>query len=141
MNQIFQGWAAASAGAKLDLLTFDVGPLRPEQVQVKVETCCICHSDLSMLDNEWGNSRYPLVAGHEVIGVIGLFGSTGTRRAAAFCWGGARTGAGTGVFAYRRAQIGVWLATRFAGNGCDDVGVLRAPQYCAGHRDISDARG
>ena len=74
MNQIFQGWAAASAGAKLDLLTFDPGPLRPEQVQVKVESCGICHSDLSMLDNEWGNSRYPLVAGHEVIGVIEAVG-------------------------------------------------------------------
>lgn len=58
------------AGAKLESIEYDPGALRPEQVQVKVESCGICHSDLSMIDNAWGNSRYPLVPGHEVIGVI-----------------------------------------------------------------------
>ena len=66
----FNGWAAAAAGAKLERIEYDAGELRPEQVQVKVESCGICHSDLSMIDNAWGNSRFPLVPGHEVIGVI-----------------------------------------------------------------------
>ena len=39
-------------------------------MQVRVESCGICHSDISMIDNAWGNARFPLVPGHEVIGVI-----------------------------------------------------------------------
>lgn len=41
-----------------------------EQVDIKVEFCGLCHSDLSMIDNEWGSSRYPIVPGHEVVGTI-----------------------------------------------------------------------
>lgn len=70
MNETFHGWAAVSQGGELERFEFDPGDLRPEQVQVKVESCGICHSDLSMINNDWGNSQYPLVPGHEVIGVI-----------------------------------------------------------------------
>ncbi len=70
MNPPFLGWAATSPGAALELIEYDPGTLRPEQVQVKIESCGICHSDLSMLDNAWGNASYPLVPGHEVIGTI-----------------------------------------------------------------------
>lgn len=75
MSETFHGWAAAEAGAALKLTEFDPGPLRPEQVQVKVESCGICHSDLSMIDNDWGNSQYPLVPGHEVIGLVESVGA------------------------------------------------------------------
>ena len=75
MHHTFHGWAATQAGGRLEVIEFDAGPLRPEQVQVTVESCGICHSDLSMLDNAWGNSRYPLVAGHEVIGVVVAVGA------------------------------------------------------------------
>lgn len=74
MKESFHGWAAANMGHALELMTFDPGELRPEQVQVRVESCGICHSDLSMLDNEWGNASYPLVPGHEVIGVVEAVG-------------------------------------------------------------------
>jgi len=70
MTGKFNGWAAPQAGAQLEPIEYDAGALRPEQVQVKVESCGICHSDVSMIDNAWGNSSYPLVPGHEVIGVI-----------------------------------------------------------------------
>lgn len=62
-------------GQALEPFEFDPGELRPEQVQVKVESCGICHSDLSMIDNAWGNSTYPLVPGHEVIGTIEKVGA------------------------------------------------------------------
>jgi uncharacterized zinc-type alcohol dehydrogenase-like protein len=39
-------------------------------VDIEVEHCGICHSDLSMLDNEWGIAEFPLVPGHEVVGTI-----------------------------------------------------------------------
>ena len=74
MNEKFHGWAATQSGQALSEFEFDPGAMRPEQVQVKVESCGICHSDLSMLDNDWGNSSYPLVPGHEVVGVIETMG-------------------------------------------------------------------
>lgn len=70
MTEKFQGWAATKPGLALAEIEFDPGDLNPEQVQIRVESCGICHSDLSMINNDWGNSKYPLVPGHEVIGVI-----------------------------------------------------------------------
>lgn len=74
MKDTFHGWAASTVGGPLALTAYDPGPLRPEQVQVRVESCGICHSDLSMLDNAWGHTSYPLVPGHEVIGVVEALG-------------------------------------------------------------------
>lgn len=75
MNENFQGWAAVAAGKPLELIEYHPGELRPEQVELEVESCGICHSDLSMIDNSWGNSTYPLVPGHEIVGIIQKLGS------------------------------------------------------------------
>lgn len=74
MSDSFNVWAASKPGEPLSRVTFSPGEMRPEQVQVKVESCGICHSDLSMLDNHWGNSVYPLVPGHEVVGIVEKMG-------------------------------------------------------------------
>ncbi len=71
---IIKSYAAKEAGADLSLWEYDAGELQPEDVEVEVEYCGICHSDLSMIDNEWGMSSYPLVAGHEVIGRVAALG-------------------------------------------------------------------
>jgi uncharacterized zinc-type alcohol dehydrogenase-like protein len=52
------------------LYEFDPGPLGEEEVEISVEHCGLCHSDLSVLNNEWGFSHYPFVPGHEVIGRV-----------------------------------------------------------------------
>ena len=65
---MIKSYAAKAAGSELELYEYDAGELKPEDVEVQVDYCGICHSDLSMIDNEWGFSQYPLVAGHEVIG-------------------------------------------------------------------------
>jgi len=70
MSDSIHGWAAPSAGSTLERIEFTPGPLGPEQVELRVESCGICHSDLSMIDNEWGQSVYPLVAGHEAVGIV-----------------------------------------------------------------------
>ena len=69
------GYAAHEAGGRLEPFSYEVGELAPNEVEIDVLTCGICHSDLSMIDNEWGISQYPLVAGHEVIGKIAAIGS------------------------------------------------------------------
>lgn len=72
---MIKSYAAKEAGSELELYEYDAGELKPEDVEVQVDYCGICHSDLSMIDNEWGFSQYPLVAGHEVIGRVAALGS------------------------------------------------------------------
>ncbi len=69
-----QAFAAAAPGAKLEPFEFNPGPLGEEQVEVQVNHCGVCHSDLSMLDNEWHMSSYPLVPGHEAVGTVAAVG-------------------------------------------------------------------
>jgi len=68
-------YAAKSAKAPLEEFSYEPGPLGPNEVEVAVTHCGICHSDLSMIDNDWGFSQYPLVPGHEVIGAVAAVGS------------------------------------------------------------------
>ena len=70
MSETFKAYAATSQGAELKPFEFDAGPLKDEQVEIAVNYCGICHSDLSMLDNEWGFSKYPFVPGHEIVGTV-----------------------------------------------------------------------
>lgn len=70
-----QAWAAHSAGGTLEPYEYDPGPLGAEDVEVEVEHCGVCHSDLSMLDNEWGITAYPFVPGHEAMGRVVDLGS------------------------------------------------------------------
>jgi uncharacterized zinc-type alcohol dehydrogenase-like protein len=70
----YHAYAAKSANAPLEPFSFDPGELGPEEVEIKVTHCGLCHSDLSMLDNEWGMSNYPFVPGHEVVGTVSALG-------------------------------------------------------------------
>jgi uncharacterized zinc-type alcohol dehydrogenase-like protein len=65
-----KAYAADAPGAELKPFEYDPGPLKAEEVEIQVEYCGLCHSDLSMLNNDWGISQYPFVPGHEVIGTI-----------------------------------------------------------------------
>lgn len=69
-----RAWAAPAAGQALEQCDFDLGPLAPHEVEIAVAHCGICHSDLSVLHNHWGNGQYPCVPGHEVVGHIVALG-------------------------------------------------------------------
>jgi uncharacterized zinc-type alcohol dehydrogenase-like protein len=73
MTQI-HGWAARGAKQPLVPYEFDAGPLGPEEVEIAVDSCGLCHSDLSVVNNEWGISRFPFIPGHEVIGRVVALG-------------------------------------------------------------------
>lgn len=75
MSAKIRGYAATAKGGKLQPFEYDPGPLGDDQVEIQVSHCGICHSDLSMIDNEWGISAYPLVPGHEVVGTISAVGA------------------------------------------------------------------
>jgi uncharacterized zinc-type alcohol dehydrogenase-like protein len=73
MNQ-FHAYAADSAKGQLKPFSFDPGELGPEEAEIEVTHCGICHSDLTMLDNDFGITKYPFVPGHEVIGTVAALG-------------------------------------------------------------------
>lgn len=68
-------YAAHEAGATLQPFEYTLGELGPDQVDIEVMYCGICHSDLSMLDNDWRFTQYPFVPGHEVIGRVKALGN------------------------------------------------------------------
>ncbi len=68
-------YAASAAGATLEALEYELGPLDETAVEIDVLHCGICHSDLSMLNNEWGMTTFPFVGGHEVVGRVRAVGS------------------------------------------------------------------
>ena len=67
-------YAAPSAAAPFEPFEYDLPELLHDQVDIDVIACGICHSDLSMLDNEWGMTAYPFVGGHEVTGKVAAVG-------------------------------------------------------------------
>src|SRR5271167_4510281 len=69
-----KAWVAKAAKQPMVLETVDLGPLGAEEAEVAVEHCGLCHSDLSVLNNDWGISRYPAILGHEVIGRVTALG-------------------------------------------------------------------
>ncbi|MBN9519902.1 NAD(P)-dependent alcohol dehydrogenase [bacterium] len=75
-----RAYAATAPKGDLKPFEFDPGPLAPGQVEIAVSHCGICHSDLSMLDNDWGMSAYPFVPGHEVTGTVKAVGAGVTTR-------------------------------------------------------------
>ena len=71
---MIKGYAVTEPQGTLQPLEFDPGPLGDTEVEIKVEYCGLCHSDLSMVDNEWGISQYPLIPGHEIVGSVTAMG-------------------------------------------------------------------
>ena len=69
-----RAFAALEKGAPLTPFAYEPPELAAGQVDIDVRFCGICHSDLSMIDDEWGMSAYPLVAGHEIVGTVAAVG-------------------------------------------------------------------
>jgi uncharacterized zinc-type alcohol dehydrogenase-like protein len=70
-----QGLAAHAAGAQLLPFHYAAGELGPYDIEVRVSHCGVCHSDIHLIDNDWGISRFPLIPGHEIIASVTALGS------------------------------------------------------------------
>lgn len=70
-----EAWITSAAKSKFIKSEIDLGPLSDEEVEAAVDYCGVCHSDLSVLNNEWGNSKFPAVLGHEIAGRVVAVGS------------------------------------------------------------------
>jgi len=75
-----RGLAAHAAGAQLLSYKYSVGELGPHEVEVKITHCGVCHSDIHLINNDWGLSKYPFIPGHEIVGTVTGVGSEVTDR-------------------------------------------------------------
>ncbi|SHK08530.1 uncharacterized zinc-type alcohol dehydrogenase-like protein [Rubritalea squalenifaciens DSM 18772] len=64
------GYAAQSAGDKLEPYHFERRELRPNDVAIEILYCGVCHSDLHQVRNDWGIGLFPMVPGHEIVGKV-----------------------------------------------------------------------
>ena len=69
-SQTVNAYAALNAKGSLEPYSFELPKIGPDEVEIKIAYCGICHSDLSMLNNDWGMTEYPFVPGHEVVGTV-----------------------------------------------------------------------
>ncbi len=74
-----RGWATHGPGQKLEPFSYNPGPLGSEEVEIAVEYCGLCHSDLSIINNDCAISEYPVIPGHEAVGKIVAMGEQGQR--------------------------------------------------------------
>jgi uncharacterized zinc-type alcohol dehydrogenase-like protein len=79
MNMHVSGYATQSAKDNLAPLLFERREPRVNDVVIEVLYCGVCHSDLHQARNDWNNSIYPMVPGHEIIGRVTSVGSKVTR--------------------------------------------------------------
>ena len=69
------GYAANSATTPLAPFSFERRDPGPHDVQIEILYCGVCHSDLHTARNEWTNTTYPVVPGHEIVGRVSKVGS------------------------------------------------------------------
>ncbi len=70
-----KGYAAQSSKEKLAPYQFQRRELLENDVLIEIQYCGVCHSDIHQVRNEWAGSKYPIVPGHEIIGVVRKIGA------------------------------------------------------------------
>ncbi|MEI3853177.1 MULTISPECIES: NAD(P)-dependent alcohol dehydrogenase [Ensifer] len=76
---IARGYAATDASKPLTPFTFERREPRDDDVVIEIKYCGVCHSDIHQARNEWGNSAFPMVPGHEIVGIVTAVGSKVTK--------------------------------------------------------------
>jgi len=84
---IYKAWITKAANQPMELKTVDLGPLGGDEVEVAVDHCGLCHSDLSVFNDDWGISQYPAILGHEVVGRVTAVGANAKRLQVGQCVG------------------------------------------------------
>lgn len=76
---IARGYAATDASLPLTPYTFERREPNDDDVVIAIKYCGICHSDIHQARNEWGGSKYPMVPGHEIAGIVTAVGAKVTK--------------------------------------------------------------
>ncbi len=73
------GYAASHSFSRLKPISFERPEPKANEVEIEVLFCGVCHSDIHQVKNEWGNTVYPCMPGHEVVGRVARAGASVTR--------------------------------------------------------------
>jgi len=73
-----KGYAATDASKPLSPFSFERREPGDDDILIDIKYCGICHSDIHQARNEWGNSSYPMVPGHEIAGIVRAVGKNVT---------------------------------------------------------------
>ncbi|MCW6507506.1 NAD(P)-dependent alcohol dehydrogenase [Lichenifustis flavocetrariae] len=73
------GYAAETSSAPLAPFSFERRDPGPKDVQIDILYCGVCHSDLHQVRNEWHNTVYPCIPGHEIVGRVTAVGGSVTK--------------------------------------------------------------
>ena len=76
---VCEAYAAPAADKPLGPLKIERRDPTPEDVQIDILYCGVCHSDLHMARNEWHFTTYPVVVGHEIVGRVAKVGAEVTK--------------------------------------------------------------
>src|SRR3954463_14014620 len=81
MPRMYQvkAYSAVNKDAPLAQTTIQRREPKEKDVQIDLMYCGVCHSDWSLMRNEWGVSKYPMVPGHEMVGKVSKVGSKVTK--------------------------------------------------------------
>ncbi|WP_341631870.1 NAD(P)-dependent alcohol dehydrogenase [Sphingomonas agri] len=74
-----RGWGTDAPDQPLRPMEFERRALRPDDVAIKITYAGICHSDLHTARNDWSGTNYPVIPGHEIVGLVTATGSEVTR--------------------------------------------------------------
>jgi uncharacterized zinc-type alcohol dehydrogenase-like protein len=74
-----KAFAAQQAGAALTPFSFTRRDPRPHDVDIEISHCGVCHTDVHFVRNDFGMSLYPLVPGHEIVGIVAAVGDQVTK--------------------------------------------------------------
>ena len=74
-----RGYAVSGPEAGFEPFEFHRREVGPNDILIDIRYCGICHSDIHQAKGEWGNSTYPMVPGHEIVGTVSKIGSEVTK--------------------------------------------------------------
>src|SRR5512143_4118618 len=74
VSMSFHAYAAHEKKGPLVPFVYEPSPLGPHDVEVRVTHCGFCHSDVHLVDGDWGVGTYPMVPGHEIVGTVAAAG-------------------------------------------------------------------
>lgn len=75
MNSATRAYATPSASSQLAPFSLQRRDPLPNDVEIEILYCGVCHSDLHIARNEWGGTVYPCVPGHEIVGRVTKVGN------------------------------------------------------------------
>ena len=73
---VIKSYSASGPKARVIPTNIERRPVGPNDVQIAIEHCGVCHTDIHFVNNDWGMTNYPVVPGHEIVGRVTEVGSS-----------------------------------------------------------------